>query len=112
MLFTLHPGLGSEYALLVKDSAYAFVIGVVDMMAYADWIRKATMDTVTPYFIAAFLYILLTFPIASWLDKWGSRKKEAVGVGEEMTNTDVVIECKNLWKTYRDIIAVKGVSAS
>lgn len=74
------PGLGSEYALLVKDSAYAFVIGVVDMMAYADWIRKATMDTVTPYFIAAFLYILLTFPIASWLDKWGSRKKRQLGL--------------------------------
>ncbi len=74
------PGLGSEYALLVKDSAYAFVIGVVDMMAYTDWIRKATMDTVTPYIIAAFLYILLTFPLATWLDKWGSRKKRQLGL--------------------------------
>ncbi|MEM3641382.1 MAG: ABC transporter permease subunit [Candidatus Bathyarchaeia archaeon] len=74
------PGLGSEYALLVKDSAYAFVIGVVDMMAYTDWIRKATMDTVTPYLIAAFLYILLTFPLATWLDKWGSRKKRQLGL--------------------------------
>lgn len=74
------PGLGSEYALLVKDSAYAFVIGVIDMMAYTDWIRKATMDTVTPYLISASLYILLTFPIATWLDKWGGMKKKQLGL--------------------------------
>jgi polar amino acid transport system permease protein len=74
------PGLGSEYALLVKDSAYAYIIGAIDMMAITDWIRKATGDTVTPFFISAFLYILLTFPIATWLDKWGSRKKKQLGL--------------------------------
>jgi len=74
------PGLGSEYALLVKDSAYVFLIGAVDMMAITDWIRKATMDTVTPYLISASLYILLTFPIATWLDTWGSRKKKQLGL--------------------------------
>lgn len=74
------PGLGSEYALLVKDSSYAFVIGVLDIMEITDRIRKATMDTVTPYIAAAFLYILLTFPIATWLDTWGSRKKKQLGL--------------------------------
>ncbi|MCS7124091.1 MAG: ABC transporter permease subunit [Candidatus Bathyarchaeota archaeon] len=74
------PGLGSEYALLIKDSSYAYLIGVVDIMAYAVWIRKATMDTFTPYVISAFLYILLTFPIATFLDRWGSRKKKQLGL--------------------------------
>ncbi|MEM3702872.1 MAG: ABC transporter permease subunit [Candidatus Bathyarchaeia archaeon] len=74
------PGLGSEYALLVKDSAYAFLLGLADMMAWTNWIRKATMDAVTPYLITATLYILLTFPIATWLDKWGSRKKRQLGM--------------------------------
>ncbi|MEM2737549.1 MAG: ABC transporter permease subunit [Candidatus Bathyarchaeia archaeon] len=74
------PGLGSEYALLVKDSAYAYLIGAVDIMARTDWLRKATGDTVTPYITAAFLYILLTFPIATYLDKWGSRKKRQLGL--------------------------------
>jgi len=74
------PGLGSEYALLVKDSSYAWVITVVDLMAITDWIRKGTMDTVTPYLLAAFLYILLTFPISTWLDTWGSRKKKQLGL--------------------------------
>jgi len=74
------PGLGSEYALLVKDSSYAWIIAVIDIMAITDWIRKGTGDTVTPYLLAALLYILLTFPIATWLDTWGSRKKKQLGL--------------------------------
>jgi polar amino acid transport system permease protein len=74
------PGLGSEYALLVKDSSYAFVIGVLDIMFTTDMIRKATFDYVTPYVAAALLYILLTFPIATWFDTWGSRRKKTLGL--------------------------------
>ncbi len=74
------PGLGSEYALLVKDSSYAFIIGVLEMMEMTDRIRKATGDTLTPFLAAAFLYVLLTFPIATWLDTWGSRKKKQLGL--------------------------------
>ena len=74
------PGLGSEYALLVKDSSYAYVIGVIEIMWITDRLRYATRDTATPYFAAALLYILLTFPIATWLDTWGSRKKKRLGL--------------------------------
>ena len=74
------PGLGSEYALLVKDSAYAFIIGVPEIMKNADLLRAQTYDYVVPYFAAAFLYILLTFPIATWFDTWGSRRKKQLGL--------------------------------
>lgn len=74
------PGLGSEYALLVKDSAYAFVIGVLEIMYNTNTIRKATMDPATPFLAAALLYILLTFPIATWLDVWGNRRKKKLGL--------------------------------
>lgn len=74
------PGLGSEYALLVKDSAYAFVIGVLEIMYNTNVIRKATMDPLTPFLVSALLYILLTFPISTWLDTWGSRKKKKLGL--------------------------------
>ncbi len=73
-------GLGSEYALLVKDSSYAFVIGVAEIMRTTDMIRAATYDFVTPYLAAAFLYILLTFPIAAWFDTWGGRRKKKLGL--------------------------------
>lgn len=74
------PGLGSEYALLVKDSSYAFILGVIEMMRRGDTVRKTTLDTVFPYFSAALLYILLTFPLATYLDMWGSRKKKQLGL--------------------------------
>ena len=75
------PGLGSEYALLVKDSSYAFVIGVPEIMSIADTIRSTPpYDVVTPYLSAALLYILLTFPIATWFDTWGSRRKKKLGL--------------------------------
>ncbi len=74
------PGLGSEYALLVKDSSYAFVIGVLEIMRITDTIRAQTYDFVIPYLAAAVLYILLTFPIATWFDTWGSRRKKKLGL--------------------------------
>jgi len=74
------PGMGSEYALLVKDSSYAWVIGVAEILEYTDRVRKATGDFVTPYILSALLYILLTFPIATWLDTWGSRRKKKLGL--------------------------------
>jgi polar amino acid transport system permease protein len=74
------PGLGSEYALLVKDSSYAFVIGVPEIMRMADTIRAETFNFVVPFLSAAFLYILLTFPIATWFDTWGSRRKKKLGL--------------------------------
>jgi len=76
------PGLGSEYALLVKDSAYAFILGgVADIMRRATTLsRIPPYDLVFPYITSAFLYILLTFPLATYLDMWGSRKKKQLGL--------------------------------
>jgi polar amino acid transport system permease protein len=75
------PGLGSEYALLVKDSAYAFVIGVLELTEKAIMINLSTYETqATSFVIAAVFYILLTFPIATWLDSWGNRQKKKLGI--------------------------------
>ncbi|NIU82588.1 MAG: ABC transporter permease subunit [Candidatus Thorarchaeota archaeon] len=73
-------GLGSEYSLLVKDSSLAFIIGVRDIMFWADRVRAITLDMVFPTLAAAFLYIVLTFPLATYLDVWGSRKKKHLGL--------------------------------
>ncbi len=70
------PGLGSEIALLIKDSAYAFILGVLDITKYADILRAAYREFVAPYILAAMLYIMLTFPIANYLDKLGSKLKK------------------------------------
>ncbi len=74
------PGLGSEIALLIKDSSYAFVLGVLELTKYSDIVRKATRSFFFPYLAAAIIYILITFPIANYLDRMGSRLKSRYGL--------------------------------
>jgi polar amino acid transport system permease protein len=74
-------GLGSEYALLIKDSAYVYVITLADLMFNAVHISSAPpYDRVTPFVLSAVLYIAVTFPIAFWLDRWGNRRKKKLGL--------------------------------
>jgi polar amino acid transport system permease protein len=75
------PGLGSEYALLIKDSAYVYVIGLAELMTKAIQLKAIPPgDVVTPFILAAILYIALTFPIAFSLDRWGNRRKKKIGL--------------------------------
>jgi polar amino acid transport system permease protein len=75
------PGLGSEYALLIKDSAYVYVIGLVEVMTRAIQLKSIPPgDVVTPFVLAAIIYIAMTFPIAFWLDRWGNKRKKKIGL--------------------------------
>jgi polar amino acid transport system permease protein len=75
------PGLGSEYALLIKDSAYVYVLALAEVMTRAINIKSSPpYDVVTPFVLAALIYIILTFPIAFWLDRWGTRRKRKIGL--------------------------------
>jgi polar amino acid transport system permease protein len=75
------PGLGSEYALLIKDSAYVYVIGLVEVMTRAIQLKSIPPgDVVTPFALAAIIYIAMTFPIAFWLDRWGNKRKKKIGL--------------------------------
>lgn len=76
------PGLGSEYALLIKDSAYAYVIGgLSELMTQAIQLKSIPPgDVVTPFVLAAILYVALTFPVAFWLDRWGNKRKRKIGL--------------------------------
>jgi len=76
------PGLGSEYALLIKDSAYVYVIGgLAEIMTLSLRLKSIPpYDVITPFVLAAILYIALTFPIAFWLDRWGNKRKKKIGL--------------------------------
>lgn len=75
------PGLGSEYALLIKDSAYAIVLGALaELMKRTSELRYSAGDIILPYVLSAILYIALTFPIAFALDKWGNKRKKKIGL--------------------------------
>jgi polar amino acid transport system permease protein len=75
------PGLGSEYALLIKDSAYVYVLGgLADLMKQTTQLRYTAQDVILPYVLGAILYIILTFPIAFALDRWGNKYKKKIGL--------------------------------
>ena len=74
------PGLGSEYALLIKDSAYAWVIGVLEIMKRAELLSVQTSNLVAPFTITLLIYVAITFPIAQWLDRWGNKRKKKMGL--------------------------------
>ena len=75
------PGLASEYALLIKDSAYVYVIGLAEVTTRSIQLAKIPPgDYVIPFVIAAAIYIALTFPIAYALDRWGNKRKKKVGL--------------------------------
>ena len=74
------PGLGSEYALLIKDSAYAWVIGVLEIMKRAELLSVQTSNLVVPFTITLLIYVAITFPIAQWLDRWGNKRKKKMGL--------------------------------
>ena len=74
-------GLGSEYALLIKDSAYVYVIGLLEIMSRAVLLKSIPPgDVVTPFVLSAIIYIAITFPIAYSLDRWGNRRKKKIGL--------------------------------
>jgi ABC-type amino acid transport system permease subunit len=79
-LFLAVPGLGSEIALLIKDSAYSFIIGVIELMKHTDILRASQRSLILPYIASAIIYVVMTFPVATYLDKWGTRKKKILGL--------------------------------
>ena len=74
-------GLGSEYALLIKDSAYVYALSLAEVTTRSLQLYKIPpSDFVTPFVLAAVIYIAITFPLALWLDRWGHKRKKKIGL--------------------------------
>ena len=80
MLIIATAGLGSEYAMIVKDTAYAFFLGLAGDIMYQTKTLRMSRFTNLPFIPAALIYIMLTFPIATYLDRWGGKKKKELGI--------------------------------
>jgi len=55
------PGWSNEYSILLKDSALAFTIGVVEIMARMRAIASTTHEPVSMSFIAGIIFFALTW---------------------------------------------------
>lgn len=66
------PALGNEFITLVKDSALASVIGVVELTKEGIFIRGRTFDSITVFFAVACIYLIITTTLSlfiNWLEK-------------------------------------------
>lgn len=54
------PSLGNEFITLIKDSALASIIGVVELSKEGSIIRSRTYDSLTIFPIVALLYLIMT----------------------------------------------------
>jgi len=55
------PAWSNEYSIILKDSAVAYAIGVMEMMARAHFVASRTYEHLTLYFTAGLIFLLLTY---------------------------------------------------
>ena len=55
------PGWSNEYSIVLKDSAVAYALGVMEMMARAHFVASRTYEHLPMYFAAGFLFMILTY---------------------------------------------------
>lgn len=66
------PALGNEFITLVKDSALASVIGVVELTKEGNYIRAKTFDAISVFFAVACIYLVITTTLSlciNWLER-------------------------------------------
>lgn len=54
------PSLSNEYSIVLKDTALAFTVGVVDLMSRAKFLALRSRETLLVYVIVACAYFILT----------------------------------------------------
>lgn len=55
------PGWSNEYAIILKDSAICFTLGVLEILTRTRYVVASTDEILIPYFFAGALFIVLTY---------------------------------------------------
>ncbi len=55
------PSLSNEYAIVLKDTALAFTVGVVELMSRGKFAAMRTRETFAVYLAVAGIYLVLTY---------------------------------------------------
>lgn len=64
------PPLGNEFITLIKDSSLLTAIGINELMGSAQIVISNSYIPLEPYFVAAFIYFILTFATSRLLNLW------------------------------------------
>jgi polar amino acid transport system permease protein len=76
------PSWSNEYAVVIKDSSFAYAVGIVEMTRVAyDYSRTFQGTWALSIGILAILYFLLTFPLTKLFGERQTRKLKELGMG-------------------------------
>lgn len=73
------PSLGNEFITLIKDSALASTIGVMELSKEGSIIRSKSFDSVTVFFIVAIIYLIMTTTLSIGIHYLERRMNKHVG---------------------------------
>ena len=76
------PSWSNEYAIVIKDSSFAYAVGVIEMTR-ASWYVFTNYPNLFPVSIAVvtILYFLLTYPVIRIFGESQSKKLKKLGIG-------------------------------
>lgn len=64
------PPLGNEFIVLIKDSSLLSTIGIYELMNSAQIVISTSYIPLTPLYVAAVIYFILTFTTSRILNVW------------------------------------------
>jgi len=76
------PSLSNEYAVVLKDTALAFTVGVVDLMSRAKFLAMRSREVLAVYLLVAVLYFVLTHAGIA-LFRLAERRVAIPGLGQQ-----------------------------
>ncbi len=79
------PGWSNEYAIILKDSAVCFTLGVVEVLTRAKYIAISTGVHLLPYLFAGLMFLVLTYMGTGFINKIYARISVPGLVGAEKT---------------------------
>jgi polar amino acid transport system permease protein len=78
------PGWSNEYAIIIKDTSFAYVVGIVELTKAAyDFSRAFPGTWIITIGILAILYFLLTYPVTKLFGERQSKKLIRLGMGSD-----------------------------
>ncbi len=86
------PGLNSLMVMLVKGTAVAFFVSLIDLTAGADDLRKQGVSTLTIYGISFVLYYLIAMAFSALLRRLEVRAQRRLGFKPSKTDASRVTE--------------------
>ncbi|MBY8989795.1 MAG: amino acid ABC transporter permease [Candidatus Lokiarchaeota archaeon] len=76
------PSWSNEYAVVIKDTSFAYAVGIVEMTKVAyDYSRAFQGTWALSIGILAILYLLLTFPVTKLFGERQTKKLKELGMG-------------------------------